>query len=100
MTEYDAAVVGAGPAGMAAAAVAARAGLRTILLDEQPSPGGQIYRGVIGTPVPRGRILDADYWRGAKLVHEMVSAKATYVAGASVWSRRISSLAVIRPPPR
>ena len=42
----DVAVVGAGPAGLMAALVAARAGLRVVLVDERPSPGGSLV------PVP------------------------------------------------
>lgn len=42
---FDAVVVGAGPGGMAAAVVAAEAGLRVCLLDDNLSPGGQIWRG-------------------------------------------------------
>ncbi|MEO7085578.1 MAG: FAD/NAD(P)-binding oxidoreductase [Gemmatimonadaceae bacterium] len=38
------AVVGAGPAGIAAAVTAAGAGARTIVLDEGTGPGGQIWR--------------------------------------------------------
>lgn len=38
------AIVGAGPAGMRAAAVLAGGGLRPVVLDEQPASGGQIYR--------------------------------------------------------
>ena len=41
----DVAVVGAGPAGIAAAVVAAESGSRVVLLDETESPGGQIWRG-------------------------------------------------------
>jgi NADPH-dependent 2,4-dienoyl-CoA reductase/sulfur reductase-like enzyme len=37
-------IVGAGPAGLAAAVAAAEAGLRPLVLDEQPRHGGQIYR--------------------------------------------------------
>ena len=37
-------VVGGGPAGIAAAVHAAEAGARTLLLDEQARPGGQIWR--------------------------------------------------------
>ena len=40
------AIIGAGPAGMAAAALAAELGVETALIDEQASPGGQIYRGI------------------------------------------------------
>jgi D-hydroxyproline dehydrogenase subunit alpha len=43
--EFDVVVVGAGPGGMAAAAVAAEAGLAVCLLDDNLSPGGQIWRG-------------------------------------------------------
>ena len=38
-------VVGGGPAGIAAAVHAAEAGARTLLLDDQPRPGGQVWRG-------------------------------------------------------
>ena len=41
MTEYDVAIVGAGPAGMTAAIYATRANLRVLLLDKL-APGGQI----------------------------------------------------------
>ncbi len=44
MTRCDVLVVGAGPAGMAAAAAAAEAGRRAILIDDNPAPGGQIWR--------------------------------------------------------
>ncbi|MEP6994974.1 MAG: FAD-dependent oxidoreductase [Acidobacteriota bacterium] len=42
--ECDVAVVGAGPAGIAAACRSAESGARTLILDEGPAPGGQIYR--------------------------------------------------------
>jgi D-hydroxyproline dehydrogenase subunit alpha len=40
----DIAIVGAGPAGLNAARVAARAGVRVALIDDNPRPGGQIWR--------------------------------------------------------
>ena len=43
--EFDIAVVGGGPAGLAAACVAAESGRRVALLDESPWLGGQIWRG-------------------------------------------------------
>jgi len=52
--ECDVAVVGAGPAGIAAACRAAEAGARTVLLDENPAPGGQIHRHLPGQPAPEG----------------------------------------------
>lgn len=42
--EYDLAVVGAGPAGLAAAVTAADLGLSVALLDAAAAPGGQYYR--------------------------------------------------------
>ena len=42
--QVELAVVGAGPAGIAAALTAAAAGADTILLDAQPRPGGQYFR--------------------------------------------------------
>jgi NADPH-dependent 2,4-dienoyl-CoA reductase/sulfur reductase-like enzyme len=43
---FDIVVVGAGPGGMAAATVAAEAGCRVCLLDDNASKGGQIWRGI------------------------------------------------------
>lgn len=40
----DLLIIGAGPAGMAAALAAAGSGARIVLLDDNPSPGGQIWR--------------------------------------------------------
>ncbi|KJZ63762.1 NAD(P)/FAD-dependent oxidoreductase [Pseudomonas fluorescens] len=45
MSEYaDLLIIGAGPAGMAAALAAASSGARIVLLDDNPLPGGQIWR--------------------------------------------------------
>jgi NADPH-dependent 2,4-dienoyl-CoA reductase/sulfur reductase-like enzyme len=41
----DLLVVGAGPAGIAGACAAAEAGLRVVVADDNPAPGGQIWRG-------------------------------------------------------
>lgn len=41
----DVLVIGAGPAGLAAAAAAAGSGTRVILLDDQPEPGGSLLSG-------------------------------------------------------
>ena len=44
MSSVDLAIVGAGPAGLSAALAAASCGLRPVVIDENPTPGGQIYR--------------------------------------------------------
>lgn len=41
---YDLAIVGAGPAGMAAALAVAEAGFKVVVVDEQARAGGQIFR--------------------------------------------------------
>ncbi len=40
---YDLAVIGAGPAGIEAAISAAETGVKTVLIDQLPGPGGQYY---------------------------------------------------------
>lgn len=41
---FEAVVVGAGPAGLAAVEVLGSRGVKTVVIDEQPRPGGQILR--------------------------------------------------------
>ncbi len=84
--QYDVAVVGAGPAGLAAATLCAGAGLSTVVFDEQPSPGGQIYRSVTDTPVRNRALLGQDYARGAELARTFGASGVQYVPGAVVWS--------------
>ena len=83
---YDIAIVGAGPAGLAAASVAAGAGLSTVLFDENSGLGGQIYRAIETTPVKQWSVLGGDYWAGADLVTEARASGAEIVSGATVWS--------------
>src|SRR4051794_25565956 len=44
MDHADAVIVGAGPAALAAAIELDRHGVDTLVVDEQPRPGGQIFR--------------------------------------------------------
>ncbi|HLH56425.1 MAG TPA: FAD/NAD(P)-binding oxidoreductase [Verrucomicrobiae bacterium] len=44
-SKFDVVIVGAGPAGIAAACSAAECGRSVVLIDETPWPGGQIWRG-------------------------------------------------------
>jgi thioredoxin reductase len=86
MTVLDVAIVGAGPAGLAAATACAERGLSVSLYDEQSAPGGQAYRGITASPLARPDILGDDYWQGARLIAPFARSGARYVPGASVWA--------------
>ena len=80
---YDLVVVGGGPAGLAAAALAARAGLSTVLFDENPGVGGQIYRGIEQTSTRTRAILGPDYTKGRELADAFLrSGVPSYVFSA------------------
>lgn len=83
---YDVAIVGAGPAGMAAATEASALGARTILFDENAASGGQIYRSIeTNTPSKRG-FLGKDYWHGKTVLEAFLESDTTYVGQTLVWS--------------
>jgi NADPH-dependent 2,4-dienoyl-CoA reductase/sulfur reductase-like enzyme len=92
--ERDLLVVGGGPAGLAAAGLAARLGLRVALFDERPTLGGQIYRQPgPGFVVRDRRKLGRDYLRGQALAHEAREAGVTVLTSTSVLSLRGTSVA-------
>jgi NADPH-dependent 2,4-dienoyl-CoA reductase/sulfur reductase-like enzyme len=79
----DLAIVGAGPAGMGAALFAAELGLDTVLVDEQGSPGGQIYRAIerAEPDTPLGR----DYLAGRALAAALRASRVDYRPGTNLW---------------
>ena len=82
----DVAIVGAGPAGMAAAIALRQRGLSVAVFDEQPAPGGQIYRNVAQAGKDRrADILGADYVAGLPLVEAFAACGADYRSRATVW---------------
>lgn len=83
---WDAVVIGAGPAGMAAATALAKGGARTLLVDEQPALGGQIYRAAERNADGRlAAILGSQYAAGAGLVARLRSSGAELKMAASAW---------------
>jgi NADPH-dependent 2,4-dienoyl-CoA reductase/sulfur reductase-like enzyme len=80
----DVAIVGAGPAGIAAAALAAELGLAAVLLDEQAEPGGQAYRDLAAASPERRAALGADYDDGVAAIAALGRSDALHVPGASV----------------
>jgi NADPH-dependent 2,4-dienoyl-CoA reductase/sulfur reductase-like enzyme len=77
------AIVGAGPAGMAAAVLAAELGLETMLIDDQAAPGGQIFRAIerAAADSPLGR----DYLAGRPLVAALRASPVDYRPSTSLW---------------
>jgi len=84
MSRIDLLIIGAGPAGMAAATTARGLGLSVTVLDEQVAPGGQIWRGVEAR-TRRDDILGPAYVEGRAVAHDFRSCGANYIAGAQVW---------------
>jgi NADPH-dependent 2,4-dienoyl-CoA reductase/sulfur reductase-like enzyme len=76
----DLAVIGAGPAGMAAAIEAVAAGLDVVVMDEQSAPGGQVHRAL---EARRG--TSEDDRDGAALIAAFRASCAEYLPGTAVW---------------
>jgi NADPH-dependent 2,4-dienoyl-CoA reductase/sulfur reductase-like enzyme len=81
----DLLIVGAGPAGMAAAIAARRSGLTVIVADEGTHPGGQIYRAASVSPLADPTVLGADYAAGKALIARFMASGAQYLAQTLVW---------------
>lgn len=90
MKTYDAdvAIIGAGPAGMAAAMELAARGIAVTVFDENPTPGGQIYRAidaVAGERPETATLLGPDYLHGRTLTAAFPGVGVDYRPGAAVW---------------
>lgn len=83
MTEVDLAIVGAGPAGMAAATEASAHGLAVAVIDEQAAAGGQIWRGVEAAQGTEA--LGSDYAAGRDRAAVLRAAPVTLHKGATLW---------------
>ncbi|WP_102959730.1 NAD(P)/FAD-dependent oxidoreductase [Mangrovicella endophytica] len=84
-SRYEAVVIGAGPAGLTAAARLAEGGASTLLLDENPAPGGQIYRSIEAAGAGDLRRLGPDYAHGRAVAERFRASGAAYAPRATVW---------------
>ena len=86
MSSVDLAIVGAGPAGLSAALAAASCGLRPVVIDENPAPGGQIYRQLPADfRVERAKALGHTYEKGQRLLAKAHQANIDLRLGTTVW---------------
>jgi NADPH-dependent 2,4-dienoyl-CoA reductase/sulfur reductase-like enzyme len=85
MTEADILILGSGPAGLAAAQIAGDNGAIVTIIDEQASPGGQIYRSILDVPEGRAKLLGNDYQSGHQLATSLANSNVNYIARATIW---------------
>jgi thioredoxin reductase len=78
-------VIGAGPAGLAAAAEAARAGVHVLLIDDNLRPGGQIHRQTPAEFRSTGVAASADFRGGQALFEEARATGVNFRFGCTVW---------------
>jgi D-hydroxyproline dehydrogenase subunit alpha len=70
---FEAVIVGMGPAGMAAAIELCRQGAQVAIVDENPQPGGQVYRRFAKEFTAEDeRSLGVNYAKGKKLIEEFL----------------------------
>src|SRR5450631_4128126 len=93
--DADVIIVGAGPAGMAAAVELADAGCSVIVLDMAASPGGQIYRALEANVADTTQIVDLlaalgpSYMAGLALIRRFrAAASIDYREQTTVWEVR------------
>jgi NADPH-dependent 2,4-dienoyl-CoA reductase/sulfur reductase-like enzyme len=79
----DVLVVGAGPAGLAAAVAAAEAGASVVVLDERAVPGGQYHKPL--APSHAHDAPDAQFREGAALAARAARAGVALLQDATAW---------------
>lgn len=80
----DLLIVGAGPAGLSAACAACDCGLEVTVVDEQSTPGGQLFRN-IETPLGQASLDAKERDQGIQLVETFRKSGATYHPKTMVW---------------
>ena len=83
MKHFELIVVGAGPAGIAAATAAARCGCRVLLLDDNHAPGGQIWR--TGQEPSANKPVTSTENRRATALRRLTACGAKLLLGARVF---------------
>ena len=68
---YDVIIIGSGPGGLAAAVTGDNLGLNILVVDEQPEPGGQIYRSMERSRPENVDVLGKDYFAGKRVSYDL-----------------------------
>jgi thioredoxin reductase len=84
LSSVDLLIAGAGPAGMSAAIAARRHGLSVMVIDDQPGPGGQIWRSIENSG-RRHDILGPSYVEGVGVAETFRASGVDYRPGAQLW---------------
>ena len=82
---FHVAIIGAGPAGMAAAVTTTEVGLKTIVIDDQQNSGGQVYRNLQNNRSLLHAYLGDSYYAGSKLSEDFANCAAIYRSNCTVW---------------
>ncbi len=82
----DLLVIGGGPGGLTAAAVAAESGADVVVIDERPALGGQFFKQPASAAVlPPSLAGDRQFERGRQLIERARRSGARILNGAEVW---------------
>jgi len=99
--DFDLLIIGAGPAGMAAALAAAPSGARIAIIDDNPAPGGQIWRDGVQAQLPAAAQRYRAALAAASNVQLFAATRVVAIAGPqqllleddnSAWNVRYSTL--------
>lgn len=82
----DVLVIGGGPAGLAAASVAAEAGLDVVLVDERGKLGGQYYKQPADVFTVADASVDRQLRRGRALIHRVQESGVRVLQGVTIWA--------------
>jgi NADPH-dependent 2,4-dienoyl-CoA reductase/sulfur reductase-like enzyme len=84
--KVDLVVLGAGPAGVAAASVASKEGAEVVIIDENSSAGGQIYRAPPNEFQPQNSFKSDEFREGEKQRNILENSNLTALFKHRVWS--------------
>lgn len=95
--KFDLVIVGAGPAGLAAAVEAARLGVQTLVVDENSKPGGQLFKQIhkfFGSHEHQAGVRGFEI--GRRLLEDASTAGVTVWLGSAVHGIFGSTLAILQ----